>query len=117
MGMWKPFSSGTSCPAPVPPNPNPFKYEVLDYEHHGNCSILLVKYEGCTTFNGLKLLLTRERYKEKREQSLDPHLLGFQHLVMARFEPTELGLAMARVCAEGLKKHLQENKKRLDKRL
>jgi hypothetical protein len=80
----------------TPPNPNPFHCQVVKRESHGDYQVLEVKYFGCTTFSGHKLLLTRDRYLEI--EPLDPHLLGDGHPVMARFEPTEEGWALARLC-------------------
>jgi hypothetical protein len=82
---------------PTAPDPNPFKFKVLKQENVGKRSILLVEYEGCTTFGGRKLLLTRRKWTGGSQ--LDPHLLGDDHIVMARFEPTDEGLEFARMCA------------------
>jgi hypothetical protein len=98
--MGLPMFSDSGSDSPVAPNPNPFKFKVLSQEDYGQRSVLLVKYEGCTTFEGHKLLLTRTSYSGDEE--LDPHLLGVDHLVMARFEPTEEGLELARYCAQVL---------------
>lgn len=82
-----------------PPNPNPMKWKTISKEKIGDYIIQEVKYHGCTTFNGHKLVLMR---KEPLFGELDPHLLGTHHYVMARFEPTEEGWALARLCAENL---------------
>lgn len=84
------------------PNPNPFKFKVLKEEHLERGMILLVNYEGCTTFNGNKLLLLRCNIDLKYFGKLDPHLLGDGHIVCARFEPTEEGWNMARMAANCL---------------
>lgn len=83
-------------------NPNPSKFKVLKEEHLERGMILLVNYEGCTTFNGNKLLLLRCRIDLKYFAKLDPHLLGDGHIVCARFEPTEEGWNMARMAAHCL---------------
>jgi hypothetical protein len=38
----------------VAPNPNPFKFKILREERLERGMILLVNYEGCTTFKGDK---------------------------------------------------------------
>ena len=78
---------------PVPPNPQPSKFEVLKIEKHSEHQIVEVRYEGCTTFGGRKLLLMRV---VEIKGALDPHLLGEGHPVIARFEPTPDGWEMAR---------------------
>jgi len=106
MGAITLFSGGSSCtcqtqcscPPPEPPNPNPFKYTIVAQEDRNGHSILVVDYEGCTTFDGRKLLLTRGVYKDNGK--LDPHFLGGGHPVLARFEPTEEGVRLARLCAD-----------------
>jgi len=115
MGI-KLFSSGSSTPQTpsysvvnvfekekyVSPNPNPFKFKVLKEERLDRGMILLVNYEGCTTFNGNKLLLLRCKIDLKYFGKLDPHILGDDHIVCARFEPTEQGWEMARMAANCL---------------
>ena len=115
MGI-KLFSSGSSTPQTpfysvvevvekvkyVSPNPNPFKFKVLKEERLDRGMILLVNYEGCTTFNGNKLLLLRCKIDLKYFGKIDPHILGDDHIVCARFEPTEQGWEMARMAANCL---------------
>jgi len=72
-------SSPTSCKCgqasePMPPNPNPLRFQVQREEVVAGKSLLLVKYAGCTTFDGTKLLLLKRKWA--RGESLDPHLLG-----------------------------------------
>ncbi len=102
MGMPVGFSRG--CVNSVSPNPNPFKFKVLKNLVINGCSILLVDYPGCRTFNGEKLLLLRREWKEGTPNgghagNLDPHLLGSHHIVLARFEPNELGWKLAIISA------------------
>jgi hypothetical protein len=89
-------SCGRVC-EPQAPNPQPNKFTVVKEEIHNGKSILLVKYEGCTTFDGHKLLLLK--WKWDHREVLDPHLLGELHMVAARFEPNEKGWELARICA------------------
>ncbi len=98
-------STGTGTfPAPDPEdddewpdsNPDPSNYKIIKLEERFGYWIALVQYPGCTTFNGKKLLLLRRKPLENN--LLDPHLLGPPHSVMARFEPTEQGWDLARIC-------------------
>lgn len=82
----------------VAPNPNPIKFTILDEKVVNKKSILLVKYKGCTTFDGKKLLLLKIKWRGGNH--LDPHLLGKNHIVIARFEPNEIGWKMAKQCAK-----------------
>ena len=83
------------------PNPNPYKFFILNKEVIGNYSIVEARYIGCTTFNGSKLMLVKN--DKPIRTKLDPHLLGDGHSVIARFEPNENGWRLARLCALYLK--------------
>ena len=99
-----------------PPNPNPLKYSVITKVFIGRLEIVEVSYSGCTTFNGRKLLLLRRHHVVLSQSTngygetcfpshviqLDPHLLGEDHIVMARFEPTDEGWRLARMCADNI---------------
>lgn len=82
----------------VSPNPNPIKFTILENKVINNKSILLVKYQGCTTFDGKKLLLLKRKWLGGN--SLDPHLLGGNHVVIARFEPNKTGWKLAKACVK-----------------
>lgn len=85
---------------PVSPDPDPKRFTILKRQWCTCHNVLLVHYEGCTTFGGNKVLLVRGRSSEQTDTAeLDPHLLGPPHPVMARFEPTRQGWAMAVMCA------------------
>lgn len=75
------------------PNPNPLSFKVVRHDIVNNHSIMLVKYFGCTTFDGLKLLVLNEIWNGGCE--LDPHFLGDNHPVKARFEPNDNGMRLA----------------------
>lgn len=81
-------------------NPDPKRFSVMASEVVNGHAILLVNYPNCTTFGGNKLLLLRG--KKYNKNKLDPHLLGNNHCVMARFEPNKQGYKLARICAENL---------------
>lgn len=79
--------------------PDPEKFEIVDGQVIGNFTILLVKYDGCLTFNGEKLILYKGVYTTSK--TLDPHFFE-NHPVIARFIPTKLGWALAKLCALSL---------------
>lgn len=97
MGIGLKFSDSRSD-APMNGDPVPSKFCVLEEKIVKGNSILLVRYDGCTTFAGKKLLLLDGRWDHSKKL-LDPHLLGEQHQVKARFEPNEQGWRFAELCA------------------
>jgi hypothetical protein len=97
----KPLTKAFVSPSrSLPPNPNPFRYRVKKRKVVNGNLILLVHYPDCTTFSGMKLLLLRGANYTKG--NLDPHILGNNHPVIARFEPNEVGWGLAEACAEKL---------------
>jgi hypothetical protein len=82
---------------PQPPNPNPYNFRLVRREDHNGHSILLVHFPGCTTYNGYKVILTRTQWDGG--DTMDPHFIGGEHPVLARFEPTKQGWALAKTCA------------------
>ncbi len=83
---------------PVAPNPNPNKFTILKEVVLNNKSILLVHYKGCTTFGGEKLILLKNKWN--KTNTLDPHFLSKNHVVLARFEPNIKGWKLAKLCAK-----------------
>ena len=84
---------------PVTPEPNPRRFNIRKREDVNGRSILLVYYPGCTTFEGMKLILLHGLWNGGAW--LDPHFVPESpQRVMARFEPTEQGWTLARLCAE-----------------
>jgi hypothetical protein len=79
--------------------PDPYKFEIDELEHVGNCTIILANYEGCKTFDGNKLMLLRGIHNLMDFETLDPHFLDEEYAVVARFIPNEVGWKMARVAA------------------
>lgn len=82
------------------PNPNPYKFKIIKKWLIRKKSILLVKFEGCTTYDGMKLILMKREWRPKKK--LDPHFIGPGHYVLARFEPTMEGLKLAKLCAKAV---------------
>ena len=96
MGMMRGrFSDGETSS----PNPDPFRFEIKERSDHGRYSILLVRYPDCTTFRGLKLLVTKDL--PLNPSKLDPHFLE-DNLVIARFRPDFQGQMLAAGLTESL---------------
>ena len=80
-------------------NPNPYEYTILSsyWDKENNNSILFVQYNGCTNFEGCKILV----YKNKSvsflltRKKLDPHFAKTGLAPFARFEPTQSGMEAA----------------------
>lgn len=83
---------------PQPPNPNPYNFRLIKQEDRNGHSILLVHFPGCTTYKGYKVILTRTLWEGG--DTMDPHFIGEEHPVLARFEPTKQGWNLARACAD-----------------
>jgi hypothetical protein len=80
--------------------PDPYKYTIEAIHVVNGNTIILAKYDGCTTFGGDKLMLLQGEGHEGRE-TLDPHFFE-HHPVVARFVPTELGWKLARIAARSI---------------
>jgi len=78
--------------------PDPFAFEILELEVVAGNTIILARYDGCTTFGGKKLMVLEGHGHEERA-SLDPHFIE-GHPVIARFIPTENGHSLAQLCAK-----------------
>ena len=87
---------------PNPPNPDPMQFDIVSPRKSGRYEVLLVRYKGCTTFGGLKLLVVRDLCNDPR--TLDPHFHEGGPVV-ARFEPNgqghELAYAVIHVLSRG----------------
>lgn len=94
------FSSNKSSLRYDPPNPDPFNSRIISHKKFNGISIVEIKYEGCTTFNGHKLLVLKKNLDDIESKNIDPHLLGKDHIVLARFEPNKMGWILAKKCAE-----------------
>lgn len=83
-------------PAPTDPDPKTFKIETI--EMVGNYTIAVITYPNCTNFEGRKVLVYAGDAIEKlnNARELDPHFLNSGLSPIARFQPTEQGISMAR---------------------
>jgi len=83
------------------PNPDPKRFEILTHLSLvcGLYLVVRIRYEGCTTFEGEKILVYRGVSFEnlKCQGSLDPHFSENTkfHSPIARFVPTTEGWDMA----------------------
>lgn len=95
----------TSTPSPV--NPNPRKFKTLKAQRIGPCTVTLIEYEGCTNYEGRKILVFWG-YRMSVEdvfdaKFIDPHFCQGQHISpIARFVPTAEGWAMAKTFAQAM---------------
>lgn len=86
------------APTP-PPNPNPSRFTIEGTEYSDHYVLLTVKYDGCTNFEGVKIMLFRKTDALSRaiqRKSLDPHFSREECSPIARFIPTKYGKMMAR---------------------
>lgn len=110
MGLMKKPSPSIyeSSRAPIPPAPDPSRFVIHNHEQIGRSLIVSIVYPDCTTYEGRKVLVFADATIEalRRCQLLDPHFTNLadvsQFVPVARFEPTERGWRLARVCAAAL---------------
>ena len=103
MGVIKLFSSNSSScynvETPTSPNPNKFRFEIVKEVVRNNTVLVIARYEDCTSYGGLKLLVydDYEMYKFMKEikKELDPHFLDDKFGPIARFVPTAKGKILA----------------------
>lgn len=107
MGLMKKPSASAFSPEitwPTPVIPDPSKYEVLLAEQLGSAVLLMLRYPECNNYEGRKILLYANTTIEAlmAQGELDPHFSNSLRKLspVARFEPTDLGLKLARECAE-----------------
>lgn len=101
MGMFK-KSCFTNSSCYKTPNPNPSRYTILSKYFYKNSTIMVVKYLDCTNFEGVKILVYKDKFIFKRGQELDPHFDDSDNSPIARFKPTPEGYALAFKFAETL---------------
>jgi hypothetical protein len=78
--------------------PDPEKYKVEHAEWVGGNTIVMANYGG-ETFGGKKLMVLRGKICAENRKTLDPHFLNENHVVVARFQPTDEGMKLARIVA------------------
>ena len=93
-------------PTVVSPNPDPHRFKITRLVQVNANVVALIEYDGCTTFEGVKLLVYANRTTQEILQAtrLDPHFCEHEGHIspVARFEPTPRGWHLALSCAAGL---------------
>lgn len=88
------FSSYDSYSSSTP-NPDPKKFTIIKHEEVGEYLILEVKYDGCTNYEGKKILVYQgvKIIDLWKQGSLDPHFSNNKqyHSPIARFRPDKEG--------------------------
>jgi len=110
--IFKASSSSYDQPKEVKkaPNPDPKKCQITNHKQIGYLLIVVVKYDGCNTFEGSKVLVyTHVGIETIASQlntvGLDPHFSENKkyHSPVARFRPDSYGMEMAiRFCNANL---------------
>ena len=77
------------------PNPDPSNWVIKRSATYKYVTVLLVKYRGCTNFEGNKILVFKGYVKPQPKESLDPHFSNTEDSPIARFKPTEEGWNLA----------------------
>lgn len=97
MGI-KLISTSLTGSAPLKGNPNPKNFKITYSGQYGKYVLLEVVYPECTNYEGRKILLYKGyTLQELKEQTyLDPHFSTTGIAPIARFEPTDDGLNIAR---------------------
>lgn len=102
MGLNIGFSNSSS---PRPGEPCAWRFTINKCWQIGNFCIADITYPDATTYGGRKLLLYHaSKHKILTARALDPHFVEENSLSpIARFEPTERGMRMARLLAESFR--------------
>lgn len=83
-----------SCSTPMSPNPDPSRWNYVKSEEHGNYCAIMLHYQGCTNFEGKKILVFKAKTVDVLAQKeIDPHFSRdtLKHYPIARFIPTDEG--------------------------
>jgi hypothetical protein len=103
MGLSLFKSCGTRyTPAAPAPNPRPDRWSLLDRWDYRHGYVLRVHYLDATNFEGVKVLVYRGAFLNRRSRLLDPHFTPDADSPVARFRPDDDGIAMAKALAKSL---------------
>ncbi len=82
---------------PAAPNPDPNKWKVLEAHEENNWLVIRLKYEGCTNYEGEKILVYKNMTLIKliNNKLIDPHFFPNGVSPIARFVPTHEGWNLA----------------------
>lgn len=103
MGLYigrKTCVTNPSCSQAIAPNPNPKNWELIKLEQYNNAYVMKVRYQGCTNFEGIKIMVYQGKYSHR--DYLDPHFCQFFESPIARFKPTMYGWELANSLAMSL---------------
>jgi hypothetical protein len=101
-------SSSCDVAKSTAPNPNPYRFKVIEERHVGGCAIVKIRYPDCTTFGGHKVLVYDDVEKWtalKNTGVVDPHFLEGSYSPIARFEGSLVGWMLAAKLVEALTGH------------
>lgn len=93
MGIRLFSSSVHDGPVAAPPNPDPKAFFIRRVAEHGDWRVVLVRYHGCTNFEGNKILVMSAAAFDQALKAgcLDPHFSESGPAPIARFEPSGQG--------------------------
>lgn len=95
MGMNRRRWSGDGG-TPSAGDPDPRRFSIVGTERIGDLWLSTLHYDGCTNFEGRKVLLTT--WDPRDRMTIDPHFAAGSG-ILARFEPSPDGLTAARLLA------------------
>ncbi len=100
MGVFGLGSKSHGYSAGPTPNPNPRRFSIRWHQQLGRGLLVCIHYDGCTNFEGDKILLYQDVPREYllSRKEIDPHFADGGPI--ARFEPTERGVHLARMALE-----------------
>jgi hypothetical protein len=92
----------TNSAMPLDINPNPSRFNIQYTEEFGNNLVAIIKYYGCTNYEGDKILVFKNMSDKtlRSMKSLDPHFSEDIGSPFARFQPTVEGFEAAQKLAE-----------------
>jgi hypothetical protein len=97
LSLFSSCSSSVCSTTASNPNPNPKKFKILEGGVNEGFTILRVKYEGCTNYEGIKILVYKGHVLKEliAATEIDPHFCENHLSPIARFAPTDEGLQLA----------------------
>ena len=103
-GICRPFRDSSNFNIP-PKNPDPQNYVIEKTTSIDTYTIAMIRYIGCTNYEGRKILVYINRTEEdiREAKALDPHFCDTCEISpIARFEPTNAGWRMAEIFVKAM---------------
>ena len=96
---------GVSCLSSCSTNenaqaPDPSRWKLLVKKQYAYGYVLMVKYQGCTNFEGKKVMVYRGQFTERTV--LDPHFADGDESPLVRLKPDDYGWELANIIAKSL---------------